>query len=57
MVIDLTCKKMISSVINQPVVAIAELNVLAKIRKYKFFYEGQHFISMPWRCMAYLSVI
>jgi hypothetical protein len=48
---------MISSVINQPVVAIAELNVLAKIRKYKFFYEGQHFISMPWRCMAYLSVI
>jgi hypothetical protein len=35
-----------SSVINQPTCTIAKLNAIAKIRKYRRFQEGQHFISM-----------
>jgi hypothetical protein len=35
-----------SSVINQSVNAVAELNIIAKIHKYKRLYEGHHFIPM-----------
>jgi hypothetical protein len=34
------------SVISQPASAILELNVIAKIHKYRKFHEGHHFISM-----------
>ncbi len=37
---------MVSNVINQPTSATMELNAIAKIRKYKRFHEGHHFILM-----------
>jgi hypothetical protein len=37
---------MASSVINRPIGAIVELNAIAKIRKYKRFHVGHHFIPM-----------
>jgi hypothetical protein len=35
-----------SSVINQPIGVIAELNTIVKIHKYKRPHEGHHFIPM-----------
>jgi hypothetical protein len=44
MVIDLRQETMALSVINQLVGAVAELDTIAKIYKYKGFHEGHHFI-------------
>jgi antirestriction protein len=35
-----------SNVINWPIGAIVELSAIDKIRKYRGFHEGHHFISM-----------
>jgi len=37
---------MVTSVINWPTCAIVKLNTIAKIHKYRGFYEGHHFIPM-----------
>ncbi len=37
---------MASNVINRPINVVAKLNTIAKIRKYKGFHEGHHFIPM-----------
>jgi hypothetical protein len=37
---------MASSVISQPSGAIAKLNAIAEIHKYRKFHEGHHFILM-----------
>jgi hypothetical protein len=37
---------MAMSVINQPVYVIAKFSAIVKIRKYKRFHEGHHFIPM-----------
>jgi hypothetical protein len=34
------------NVINQPLGAVVKLSAIAKIRKYKRFHEGHHFIPM-----------
>ncbi len=34
------------SVINQSIGVVVKLNVITKIRKYKGFHEGHHFIPM-----------
>jgi len=54
---DLTRKMVVSSVISQPTGAIAELNAIAKICKYKRLQEGHHFFPMPWRCTTHLGMI
>jgi hypothetical protein len=46
MVIDPTQEMMVMNVISQLVGATMELSSIAKIHKYKRFYEGHHFISM-----------
>ncbi len=46
MVTNPTWEMVISSVINQPTSAIAELTTIIKIRKYRKFHEGYHFIPM-----------
>jgi len=46
MVTNLTRETMASSVIGWPVGAIAKLNAIAKIYKYRGFNEGHHFILM-----------
>ncbi len=45
-VIDPTRDTMASSLISQLIGAIAELNNIIKIRKYRGFHERHHFISM-----------
>jgi hypothetical protein len=45
-VIDPTQQMMATSVISQPTSAVMELNTIAKIRKYRGFHEGHHFIPM-----------
>jgi hypothetical protein len=37
------------NVINQPTNVIVELSVIVKIRKYRRFHEGHHFISMAMK--------
>jgi len=38
--------EMASSVISRPTIAVVKLSAIIKIRKYKRFHEGHHFISM-----------
>ncbi len=45
-VINLTREIVTSNVISQPTNAVAKLNVIAKICKYKRLHKGHHFISM-----------
>ncbi len=45
-VINSTQETVASSVINQPIGAIVELSAIDKIRKYRGFHEGHHFILM-----------
>jgi len=45
-IIDLTWEIVALNVINQTIGAIVEFNAIAKIYKYKRFYEAHHFISM-----------
>ncbi len=56
-VIDSTWETVVSNVINCPRCAIAELNAIAKIHKYKRFQEGQHFILMAMEVPAHPGVI
>jgi hypothetical protein len=44
--IDLMRQMMTLSVISQPTNVIAKLNIITKIRRYKRFHEGHHFILM-----------
>ncbi len=37
---------MVTNVINRSIGVAIKLNVIAKIHKYKGFYEGHHFIPM-----------
>jgi hypothetical protein len=46
MVTDPTQEMVASNVISQLANAIAKLNVIVKIPKYKRFHEGHHFIPM-----------
>jgi hypothetical protein len=46
MIIDPTQETMASSVINQLIGAIAKLNAIAKIYKYRGLHERHHFIPM-----------
>jgi hypothetical protein len=46
MIIDPTWEKMASSVISQPIGAIAKLSAIAKIYKYKGLHERHHFIPI-----------
>ncbi len=46
-VIDPPWEMVASNVINRPIGAIAEVNDIVKIRKYRRFHEGHHFILMP----------
>jgi hypothetical protein len=46
MVIDLMWETVASSVINRPIGAIANLNAIVKICKYRGFQEAHHFILM-----------
>ncbi len=45
-IINLAHEMMVTNVINRPTSVIVKLNVIAKIRKYRKFYEGHHFILM-----------
>ncbi len=45
-VINSTWEIMASSVISRPIGAIAKLNTIMKVRKYRGLHEGHHFISM-----------
>jgi hypothetical protein len=45
-VTNLTREIMALNVISQPTSAIAKLSVIVKIRKYKGFHEGHHFILL-----------
>jgi hypothetical protein len=45
-VTDPTRKMVVMNVIDWPIGAIAELNTIAKIRKYRKFHEWHHFILM-----------
>ncbi len=45
-VTDLTWEMVTLNVIIRSTSAIAKLNAIAKIRKYKGFHEGHHFIPM-----------
>jgi len=45
-VINPTQKIVTMSVISQPTDAIAKLNTIVKIRKYRGLHEGHHFILM-----------
>ncbi len=46
MVIDLTWENVALNVISWPTCAIAKLNTIAKIYKYRGLNEGHHFIPM-----------
>jgi hypothetical protein len=46
MVINLTWAMVVLSVISWPIGVVTELNAIAKICKYRGFYEGHHFIMM-----------
>jgi len=46
MVINLTWKIVAINVISQPIGAIAKLNVIAKIHKYRGLHDKHHFIPM-----------
>jgi hypothetical protein len=45
-VTNLTQETMAMSVMNQQTSVVAELSAIIKIRKYKRFHEGHHFIPM-----------
>ncbi len=45
-VIDPIGEMMVSSVISRPISVVAEPSAIVKIRKYRRFHEGHHFILM-----------
>ncbi len=45
-VIDLTWEIVVTNVINQPLGAVVKISAIVKIRKYRRFNEGHHFIPM-----------
>ncbi len=49
LVIDPTRKIIALNVINRPTCAIAKLSTIIKIRKYKRFQKGHHFILMAMK--------
>jgi hypothetical protein len=56
-VIDLTWKMVVTSVINQPTCVVPKLNTIAKIRKYKRLHVRHHFFQWPWRSPTHLGLI
>jgi hypothetical protein len=54
---NLTQEMVVSSVISWLIGAVMKLGAIAKIRKYRMFHEGHHFIRWPWRCMAHPGMI
>jgi hypothetical protein len=57
MVIDLTWKTVISSVINRPIGAVANLASLLRFASIKGFMKGTILFQWPWMCTTHLSVI
>jgi hypothetical protein len=55
-VTNLTRKKLVSNVINQPTGAIIEFNAIIKIQ-IKCFMKGTTLFRWPWKCMPHLGVI
>ncbi len=56
-VIDLTQKMVVSSIISRSSYVVVELRTIVKIRKYKRFHEGHHFIPMvAMKCTTHLCV-
>jgi hypothetical protein len=49
MVTDTTQEMMTSNVISRPINVVMEVRTIVKIRKYKRFHEGHHFISMAMK--------
>jgi hypothetical protein len=56
-VIDLTWKMVVTSVINQPTCVVPKLSTITKIRKYKRLHVGHHFFRWPRRSTTHLGLI